>query len=271
MRIFVGILLFSTILNTGPGQEPTPVLLKSNANVRIHKLTIDAPRLPDSDRELITRSLERRNFFQSELSDRIQAAFQDLGYIHARVDEPRFAFISQTQPANNVNVSVKVDQGPQYRLGEIQFQKASLFPADRMRPLFQIQTGGLFARTAFSKGLDQLRSLYATEGYINMVAAPVVRIDDSRRTIDIVLELDEGKPYDFGRLFLNGIEPHPGAYKALMESWKTLQGKRYNPLLLESWLTANASEWPGAKDLNRIATNQEQPASHTVDIKLQLQ
>ena len=271
MRIFVGILLFSTILNTGRGQEPTPVLSKSDAKVRIHKLPIDATRLPDSDREQITRSFERLNFFQSELSERIRVAFQDLGYFKARVDEPGFSFISQTQPANDVNVSVKVDQGPQYRLGEIQFQKASQFPSDQMRAQFQIQTGDLFARTAFSRGLDQLRNLYATKGYINMVATPVVRIDESRRTIDIVLDVDEGKPFDFGRLFVDGIEPHPGAYKALMESWKTMQGKRYNPLLLESWLTANASEWPGAKDVNRIVSHQEQPGSHAVDIRLQLQ
>jgi hypothetical protein len=56
-----------------------------------------------------------------------------------------------------------------------------------------------------------------------------------------------------------------------MESWKTLQGKRYNPDLLKSWLTANASEWPGARDFDRIVTHLRQPESQVVDIKLQLQ
>lgn len=275
MRIFVGILLVSTILNTGRGQEPAPVLIKSDAKVRIHKLTIDATSLPDGDREQITRSFEQRIFegelqeFEDELQERIRNAFQDLGYFKASVDKPQVSVIRQE--TEDINVSVKVDQGTQYRLGEIQFHKASLFPSDQMRPLFQIQTGALFARTAFSKGLDQLRSLYATKGYINMVATPAVRIDESRRTINIVLDVDEGKPYDFGRLFVDGIEPHPGAYNALMESWKTLQGKRYSPLLLKSWLTTNASEWPGTRDLNRIVDYLKHWESHTVDIKLQLQ
>lgn len=280
MRIFVGTLLFSIVLNTGRGQEPVPVLLKSDAKVQIHKLTIDAKNLPVGERERITRSFEHSIFFEGELlqdfedelQERIRAAFQDLGYFKARVDEPKLSLLRRTQRATDVvDVSVKVDQGTQYRLGEIQFPKASVFPADRMRPLFQLQAGDLFARTAVSKGLDELRKLYATEGYINCVATPVPQINESHRTIDLVLDIDDGKPFDFGRLFLNATEPHPGAYKALMESWKTLQGKRYSPLLLKSWLTANASEWPGSRDLDRIVDYLQHPESHTVDIKLQLQ
>jgi outer membrane protein insertion porin family len=280
MRIFVGILFLSTILNTGRGQEPVPVLLKSDAKVQIHKLTIDANNLPNEERERITRSFEHSIFtfegelqqeFKDEFWERIRQAFQDLGYFKARVDEPKISFLRQTQGTEDINVSVKVDQGTQYRLGEIQFQKASVFPADRMRPLFQLQAGDLFARTAVIKGLDELRKLYATEGYINCVVIPVPQINESHRTIDLVLDIDDGKPFDFGRLFLNATEPHPDAYKALMESWKTLQGKRYSPLLLKSWLTANASEWPGSRDLDRIVDYLQHPESHTVDIKLQLQ
>jgi outer membrane protein assembly factor BamA len=280
MRIFVGILFLSTILNTGRGQEPVPVLLKSDAKVQIHKLTIDANNLPTGERERITRSFEHSIYtfegelqqeFKDELWERIRQAFQDLGYFKAHADEPKLSLLRQTQRASDVDVSVKVDQGVQYRLGDIRFVKATVFPADRMRLLFQLQPGDLFARTAVSKGLEELRKLYATEGYINMVATPVVLTDESHRTIDLVLDIDEGKPYDFGRLFLDATEPHPGAYKALMESWKTLQGKRYSPLLLKSWLTTNASEWPGTRDLNRIVDYLRHEESHTVDIKLQLQ
>jgi outer membrane translocation and assembly module TamA len=281
IKVFMGILFFSIVLNTGRGQEPAPVLLKSGAKVQIHKLTIDANNLPNGERERITRSFEHSIFtfegelqqeFKDELWERIRQAFRDLGYFKARVDEPKLSLLRRTQrPTDVVDVSVKVDQGVEYRLGDIRFVRAAVFPADRMRPLFQLQPGDLFAVTTFSKGLDNLRQLYATEGYINCVVTPVPQINESHRTIDLVLDIDDGKPFDFGRLFLNATEPHPGAYKALMESWKTLQGKRYSPLLLKSWLTANASEWPGSRDLDRIVDYLQHPESHTVDIKLQLQ
>jgi hypothetical protein len=101
-----------------------------------------------------------------------------------------------------------------------------------------------------------------------MVAVPVVLTNESDRTISLDIQLDEGKPFDFGRLFLDGTEPHPGAYKALMESWKTLQGKRYNPLLLKQWLVANASAWPGAA-ASHWDLIQQQPSGR-VDVRLLL-
>jgi len=269
MRVFVGILLFSTVLNIGLGQEPSPVLLGSDAKVRIQKLTIDATNLPDADRKEIIHLLEHRDYRQVELQSRIESTFRNLGYFKARVDEPTVSVIRQSQGTEDVDVSVKVQEGTQYRLGDIQFQHASLFPANRMRAQFQIQTGGLFNSTTFSKGLDELRKLYATEGYINCVVNPVPRIDEQHRTINLILELDEGEPYDFGQLFLDGIEPKPGAGSALMGSWKTaLQGKRYNPVLLKSWLLANTSHWPGAAASHWDMI--EGSPSNTVNIRLLL-
>jgi hypothetical protein len=192
MRIIVRILLFSTVLNTGRGRDPSPVLLESDAKIRIHKVTIDATGLPGRDRERVTHLFEHYRSLQDELQPLIERAFRNLGYFNARVDEPKISLIRQRQGTEDVDVSVKVDQGAQYRLGEIQFQKASLFPAGQMRALFEIRTGDLLSVTKITKGLDELRKLYATEGYIDMVANPGVRTNESRRTIALVLELDQG-------------------------------------------------------------------------------
>ncbi len=148
-------------------------------------------------------------------------------------------------------------------------EKATLFPADRLRNLFPIQTGDLFSGTHIGEGLEQLRKLYATVGHINFVGTPTLRVDESRRTIDLIIELDEGKSYNFGRLFLDGTEPHAGAAKELMESWKALQGNRYNSLLLNRWLAANTSK-PGPVDADRMVDRIIDQESHVVNIKLRL-
>jgi outer membrane translocation and assembly module TamA len=232
-------------------------------------LVIEANRLPNGDRERIAHSFEHRIYCQGELEPRIETAFRDLGYFYARADEPKLSSVSETQGAKDVNVSVRVDQGVQYRLGEIRFEKTSLFPSDRMRKLFAVQTGDLFNYTRIGEGLEQLRNLYATEGYVDLVANPVTRFDESHRTIDLYIDLDEGKSYDFGRLLLDGTEPHAGAGKALLESWKTLQGRRYNPLLLKRWLVENTSDWPSAPTLDRTVAT-EDPELHVVNVKLLL-
>jgi outer membrane protein assembly factor BamA len=116
--------------------------------------------------------------------------------------------------------------------------------------------------TKIGKGLESLRKLYATEGYVDCVAVPEVLSDESRRTNDLVIDVDEGRPYDFGRLYLEGVEPHPGAREALMNSWKTLEGKRYNPVELQRWLLANHADWKDGSDAMRIVIDSESLVVH---------
>ena len=266
MRMLFGVLFLSTLINIAPGQECSPNLSGSDANVRVQRLTIESSTLPNGDRERIARSLEHCSWSLLELEERIRQALRDLGYFKANADEPRVSFVKQG--TRDADVSIKVQEGPQYRLGDIRFEKASLFPPDRLREQFAILPGDLFNATKFGQGLEQLRNLYATEGHVNFVGVPVVAIDESRRTIDLTIDVDEGKPYNFGRLLLDGSEPRAGSGKALMESWSSLEGKRYNPLALKQWLEANSSAWPGIASAKRDLIQSQQ--SLAVDVHLSL-
>ena len=236
--MLVRVLVVSLVANAGLGQ-PCPNELERC--VRINKLVIESKSLPVADRERITRLLQQKRYPEGEIGERIRQAFRDVGYFKAAVDEPTFAF--PTKGRGIANVTVKVKPGVQYRLGEIRFRRATVFPAAQLRDVFSQRSGDLFSATKFSRDLDDLRKLYGTRGYVNMVAAPVVASDESRRIIDIVVEVDEGEAYDFGRLYLQGVEPYPGAGKALLDSWKPLESKRFNSLELERWLQANHSKW----------------------------
>jgi outer membrane protein insertion porin family len=189
-----------------------------------------------------------------------------LGYFKAAVDEPTFAFPTKGRGIANVTVNVK--PGAQYRLGEIRFGSATVFPAAQLREVFSQRNGDFFSATKFSRDLDDLRKLYGTRGYVNCVVNPVPSIDESRRMIDLVLEVDEGQPFDFGKLYLEGVEPHPGAGKALQDSWKPLEGRRFNTLELERWLQANHSEWKAGNQVSRSMMMAQDPESRVVNVTL---
>jgi outer membrane protein assembly factor BamA len=166
------------------------------------------------------------------------------------------------------DVTVKVKAGVQYRLDEIHFRRATVFSLDQLRSVFSLRQGDLFSPTRFSEGLDDLRKLYGTRGYVDMVASPVASIDESRRIIDLVLEVDEGQPFDFGKLYLEGVEPHPGAGKALLDLWKPLEGKRYNPVELQHWLLANHFDWTVSALASDSIKTTEDPLSRVVNVTL---
>ena len=163
---------------------------------------------------------------------------------------------------------MKVNEGRQYRLGEIRFQKATIFPSGTLRNAFQLQSGDFFNVEKISKGVEDIRELYGTRGYVNFVATPSPVIDESRGTMDLVIDVNEGRPYDFGKLYLEGIEPYPGSAQALMNSWKRLEGKRFNSAELRRWFAENKSSWKVAEFWRSVSFAPLDPEGHVVNVTL---
>jgi hypothetical protein len=243
MRLLIKSLLLFVVATAAPAQtiwvDPPP---PPKNYLSINKLIVESGSLPDADRTRIITSFLHQAIppDQDEFSERIRQALRELGYFKARINASDVSFAPLPE-IKAVNLTVKVEPGPQYRLGQIRFQKAIVSSPGQLRPLFPLKDGDLFNTTKFSTGLDALRRFYATGGYVNVVASPVPRIDESRHIIDIVLSLDEGNPYNFGHLNLQGVEPYAGASKALLASWKPLEGERFNSLVLQRWYEANCS------------------------------
>lgn len=262
MHLLIGFLVASFLANAALGQVR---YAESVDCIRINKLVLVSNGLPDVDGKRIIRLFERKTYPQAEISARIEGALRDLGYFKAVVDGPRFSFSTQAEDRRSASVIVKVELGAQYRTGEIRIKETSVFPAARLRKLISVQSGEIFNATKFSVGLDNIRSLYATQGYVDLVAAPEAVLDESRHRIDVVVAVDENKPYNFGHLYLEGVEPHPGAGKALYDSWKPFEGKRYNSLELQHWLQKNHAAWNVGADAIRT---DEDPNSGAVNVTL---
>ncbi len=257
-------ILFGFIATAALGQSPCPGT-KPVETVRIRNFVVLSKTLPSLDREQLVHLFQQKSYPEPEIDSRVRQALRELGYFR-----PQTSDISFTPKAGSeiVDVTIKVEPGPQYRLGEIRFENATVFSSDQLRKLIALQEDDLFNATQFSKGMENMRSLYATRGYVDMVLNPVPIIDESRHVIDLTLSLDEGKPYNFGDLSLEGVEPNVGAAKALMSSWKPLEGKPYNSLELQKWFEANRSTWHAGSESWKAINPSEQPESHVVNITL---
>jgi Surface antigen variable number repeat len=185
-------------------------------SVSIAELRFDGDlRLAVADQEQIASSLKQITYsghldeVTDEIVERTREAWQDFGY--ANVDVRGDAKILSSNPVNErVAITVKVDEGRQYRLGGIIFKNNRAISNVRaLRSLFPLKDGDIFRRDKVAEGLDNLRRAYGQFGYINATFIPGQHFDESNQTISFDVDLDEGKQFVISDINILGLDGHP--------------------------------------------------------------
>jgi len=170
-----------------------------------------ALQMPVADRDQIEASLKQRAYNGSldgvvgEAEERVRAAWQDRGYFKVLVSAN--ARILTSSPVNQrIALSFRVDEGLQYRLGQIQFvNNKAISDVGALRALFPITDGDVFSREEIAQGLENLRKAYGEIGYINFTCVPETRFDQER-LIYLEIDMDEGKQFRVGNISFPGLD-----------------------------------------------------------------
>jgi hypothetical protein len=137
------------------------------------------------------------------------------------------------------------------------------FPPAELRKSIALSDGDLFRTESIREGLDSLKRLYSSHGYIEFVAAPITDADDGNGTILLIMELSEGKQYRVRKLEVQGLDPRTEA--AL--KWRIQSGDIFDKELFEDFFADNKDVLPvGASPLN--ADLRYDYRNGTVDIRI---
>ncbi|MGA8878046.1 MAG: POTRA domain-containing protein, partial [Candidatus Korobacteraceae bacterium] len=113
------------------------------------------------------------------IPNRVRYALQERGYFRAEVGDAATTIVSENPTEKVVDVAVRVNPGSIYKLEMLGFggNKAfDVFSAEQLRSHFPISPGEVFNTEKVRVGLDNLRKLYADEGYINFTPAPTTEV-----------------------------------------------------------------------------------------------
>ena len=130
---------------------------------------------------------------------------QDYGYFKAAV-RPQPHTLRSNPSGEQAWVTFYVTEGPQYRLGQIQFAKAHVLPVAELRKQIPLKDGDVFDLSKIREGIEALTKLYDAHGYINFVASPDIQIDEARQAISVVMQLDEGHQFSVGSVQILGLD-----------------------------------------------------------------
>jgi outer membrane protein assembly factor BamA len=190
-----------------------------------------------------------------EIKQRIVYAFQERGYFKAKVESLEVVPASQGAENRTIHVSATVKEGRQYRLQGIGFSGAKAFSNNQLRDTFAIADGDIFNTEKIRRGLDDLRKLYVSQGYLNFTPVPNTEANDDTSQISMSIDLDEGKQFHFhfGKLVLDGEEPQAGTGAKLIAAWSPYEGKPYDPQTVDQyWQSIRTLLPPGTRQENTL-------------------
>ncbi len=190
------------------------------------------------------------------------------GYYRATV-RAEAHLVEDKQRRRPYALTLHIEEGWRYRLGDVRIESATdnktlEFPTSELREQIPMIRGELFNASKLRDGLEAITKLYATKGYIDMVATPELHNDDDGGPLELVLKIDEGAPYHIGKIEFLGLDAKTQAQ--LRPQLKP--GDPYNPYLMdELFIRRNKSLLPSdasRKDIRELKRNVKEG---TVDLR----
>jgi outer membrane protein assembly factor BamA len=168
-------------------------------------------------------------------------------------------------------LTVHVDEGLQYKLGDVQFRSSDpavplVFSSEELRKLIQMREGDLFSVAKIREALDGMKEFYGSHGYIDFVVSPITYIDNERGRVSLMMELDQQKQFRLGKIEVFGLDPR--AENLLSSTLKP--GDTVNIPLIRNFLRDNKSSLPADVSLEHTEFQRNLRAG-TVDLRFNFQ
>jgi outer membrane protein insertion porin family len=170
-------------------------------------------------RSIVLENLLPRTFDSSKLeedAERVRQAYQQKGYFKAVVEDPITKMrdtkggglllpLMKHGPGKAVDITLPIEEADRYRLGSITFTgNKAVTNVKALRNLFPMQDGDIFNTENVHKGLDNMHKAYGALGYINFTPVPDTKIDEDKKLISLVVDIDEGKQFFVRRIEFQG-------------------------------------------------------------------
>ncbi len=130
----------------------------------------------------------RQEQFEQD-KQKIVAFYKDHGYLDARISGVDMKF---DETREHVELTIAVDEGPLYRVGEINWDGNERFDDLAVASRIRLERGDVFRDSDYQETIQDLHSLYWNNGYIYVTVEPERSIRGTVVSIDF--HIHEGEP-----------------------------------------------------------------------------
>lgn len=162
---------------------------------------------------------ERR--FRNYVDLNLRRLYEEHGMYKARFP----SITSAPAGAGMVNVTVAIEEGPQYTLGEVHLIGGDL-PEKEMLQAANFKIGQVADWTAIQNGVWAMEKPVKRAGYYQAAAVPERVFDDEHQVLSVNITIRKGPFYRFGNLTITGLSPDLSA--KVQQLWKKHPGDPYD-------------------------------------------
>lgn len=129
----------------------------------------------------------------------IKQYYHDLGYFDVQVAET----LQQTEDRSQVIITYNVQEGPRYKIRNIEFQGTEIYTPEQLQKDFETEEGEKFALRHLNKDIEGIKQKYGEQGRLFAKVNAYPRFLEQEGEVDLVFRIDEDRPRRIGRINVN--------------------------------------------------------------------
>jgi len=130
---------------------------------------------------------------------KIEALYQNSGFLDSKVFEPVLG-----RGKKGPTVTIRIFEGRQYRVGEVNFSGESGIPEETLRKTVKLGRGDLFNRETLLSDLLALTTLVNDDGYAQALVSPGMEKRKEYPVADVTYRFERGTKFRFGTVEISG-------------------------------------------------------------------
>ncbi|HTL12788.1 MAG TPA: outer membrane protein assembly factor BamA, partial [Bdellovibrionota bacterium] len=164
----------------------------------------------------------KESSFKTDLQ-RLTYWYLDHGFIKFRYENP---VITVSDDKRWLYVTIYVDEGPQYQMGDVSFSGDLLYTTEQLGQGMVLKKGDIFSVSQRNQDIQTLTDKYQDLGYAFVNVVPKVAVRDDALTVDVDYHFEKGSLVYFGEI--NVIGNGKTHDKVIRRELKVHEGELYS-------------------------------------------
>ena len=166
--------------------------------------------MKNTKQKSLTHILKRSKFIEADFKEDLVSVvnkYKENGYRDARILSDSIIHNDK----KNISLNIKVEEGQQYRFGDITFIGNTVYTDQQLRNVLRLYKGEIYNGVLLQKRIaddtspdaQDITNLYQNNGYLFSTINPV-EVNTNGNIIDMEIRITEGKPVYFNSISVSG-------------------------------------------------------------------